>query len=235
MAAFVVSAAVALSSMLWLVRLGLTDTGLDTAAGVMIGVGLLVLALVAVAALMLAHAPWGRALAVGVVAVQLVLAIALDWTVMSAVAAAVTLLALGGLAGPWLLPWLRRLPPADGVGSRPMTLALSLVGFPLLAGLAAIDTASASHVAAAVALPLMGWAFATGHVAGLWAARLLVLPACVWVAMDSALPWSIVVPGAGAVIGALAWAPESARAVQPLYVSLPGPRHGKPIVGGEQQ
>ncbi|MBT8197284.1 MAG: hypothetical protein KJO84_02155 [Acidimicrobiia bacterium] len=227
MAPFVASAVFVVSALV-----GTTWLILDpetSGAGTLIGLGLLVLAVVAMAALLLVHAPWGRALGTAVSIAYLLAAVVPDPTWGAATTGVLALVALGSLSGPWLTPWLRRLPPPDGVGPRPMTLALTLVGFPVVAGIGGIDGVDAAHVVAGVAVPIVGWSYATGHPWGLWAARTVVPALGAWVAFSSGLPWSLAVAATTITVLVMAWTPEAGRAIRPLYSTLPGPRRGRPI------
>ncbi|MBT8212974.1 MAG: hypothetical protein KJN71_07495 [Acidimicrobiia bacterium] len=225
MAPFAVCAVFLVSALVSTARLGLVEGG----AGTLVGAGTLILGIVATAAILLVHAPWGRSLALAVTIVLLITAVIADWEWTSAASGLLSLAALGALSGPWLTPWLRQLSPPDGVGQRPMSLALGLVGFPVAAGVGAIDGVDAAHVIAGIIVPLIGWAYATGHSSGLWAARIAAPLLGTWVAAQSALPWSVVAGATTITLAFLAWTPEAARAIRPLYSTLPGPRHGRPI------
>jgi len=224
-ALYVVSALLAASSLLASATLVYDPDPLVTGAAGLIAIGLLLYTLIAVAGILLARAPWARWLGVAVTTGALVvIAIAGFDSPWQIAALAVSLVAVAGLAGPWLGVWLRQRP-----GPEPLAVALPLtaVGAPLAAGLAAWSGLTIGAVVVVALGPLAAWGYARAFRWGLWFLRIVYPVVAAAAAIRLSTPGAILLAGHGIVVALLAWAPQASRAQRPTGTPLPEPRHRK--------
>ncbi len=194
-------------------------------AAVLVTLGLLAYALIAIAGILLVRAPWARWLGLATaVATLLLLAITGFDAPATLVAAGLLLAAVGGLAGPWLEVWLRRR-PALGPETKAVALPLVALGAAPLAGLASYSGLTPPVVFAAVLGPIGAWGYAQAWRWGLWILRVAFPIAAVAAATQVDLIGSIVLIGLGLAVGLLAWSTEASRAQRPIGAALPPPRY----------
>lgn len=217
---------------LWSIQLTADPDPFSPGSATLVVAGVVVYTAIAAVGILLVRAPWARWVAL-VVAITTLFLGSLGGTpgAFPITATVVSLLAVGGLAGPWLRIWLRQRP---GAGAGPVAVALPLValfGLPL-AGIAAPDAPSPVVLAVAFAGPLLAWAYARALRWGLWGLR-LVAPALALTAAVSVDGWGSAWLVAYAVsVAAVAWTTAAAEAQSPVQAPLPPPRV-TPQPGGE--
>ncbi len=224
-ALYVVSALLATSSLLASAALVYDPDPLVTGAAGLVAIGLLLYTLIAVAGILLARAPWARWLGVGVtIGALVVIAIAGFDSASKIAALAVSLVAVAGLAGPWLSVWLRQKP-----GPEPQAVALPLtaVGAPLAVGLAAWSGLTIGALVVAALGPFAAWGYARSFRWGLWFLRIGYPLVAAAAALQLSAPAAILLAGHGIVVALLAWTRQASRAQRPTATPLPEPRHRK--------
>jgi hypothetical protein len=213
---FVAAGALVVAAAAWLLELTFGKGGpFAPDSGVLLGVDLLLLSVVAATGVLLVHARWARRLAYCALAAEGALAVLMPVGPWWWVGLAATAAALMGVFGPWLDGWVRKLPSAAGPPTQAVLLALGLVALPGLVALSSPAGLTVWHwLFTALGVTTL-WAYSRAHRAGLWAARLLPL-----VALPPALvsPWggaALLIGGTG-VLARLAWTEPALLAVAPL-------------------
>lgn len=220
----IISAVFAGAELLWAIRFTIAPDPLSPGSSALVVAGIVVYTVIAVVGLLLVRAPWARWLAL-TTAIGTVLLGALGGEVdaLSIAAGAVSLLAIGALAGPWLEIWLRQRP---GSGAGPIAVALplcSIVALPL-AGAASAESVTPPALILAVAGPILAWAYARGFVFGLWGLRVAAPALALIAAIATGSRMSLAFVIYGATVGALAWFPAARDALSPVQAPLPSPR-----------
>lgn len=224
-APYLVSGLLAASSLVSAAALMLNPEPFSPGSALLIAAGLLLYTLIALAGILLVRAPWARSLGAGTAVAATVLAAVTGFdTVGTTTSMVIALLALGGLAGPWLTVWLRQRP---GTGPEPAAIALPLVavGSVPIAGLAAWQGLTVPVMATALVGIIAGAAYARADRWGLWALRagypILTLVAAIGLGTAGAL----VLTTHGVIVAILAWLPSASRAQRPIGAELPAPRY----------
>ena len=232
-APLIIAGLFAASELVWVIRLGLSPEPFAANSVALVIAGAVVYTAIAVVGMLLVRAPWARWLALSVaVATLLVGALGGIADFLSIGAVVVSLLAIGGLAGPWLQIWLRQRPGA-GTGAAAVALPLVAIGALPLAGLASADSVTPIALLFAVAGPVLAWAYARGFRLGLWGLR-VALPAAALGAAFAAGGWAgaAACTAFGLGVAVLAWSPGAADALSPVQTPLPPPRpHQQPEAG----
>lgn len=219
----IISALFATSELLWSIRLTISPDPLSPGSSALVVAGIVIYAVIATVGMLLIRAPWARWLALTTAICTLVIGSFGGATPLALVATAVSLVAIGGLAGPWLRISLRQRPGA-GAGTVAVALPLAAIASLPLAGLASHESPEAPVLALAIAGPTLAWAYARGFVVGLWGLRTVVPVLAVGAAIP-AEPWSTsAFLIYGAAVGVLAWSPRAREALSPVHAPLPPPR-----------
>lgn len=224
-APLVIAGLFASAELAWVIHLGLSpDPFSPGAAALMIG-GVVVYTSIALVGMLLVRAPWARWLALGITSATLVAgSLGGISDALSLGAVILSLLAVGGLAGPWLRIWLRHRPGA-GTDAAAVALPLAAIGALPIAGLASIDATSPATLVLAFTGPALAWAYARGFRWGLWGLR-VALPIAAIVAALASDGWAsfALLFAFGLVVTALAWLPGASDALSPVQAPLPPPR-----------
>lgn len=187
---------------------------LDTSARVMMSSGLVLLSTIAAVALTVNHGRWAlRTFAVTTavaIAVASVAEPSFAWYLaVTGVGLSMFIHASGAAE-----PLVRQLPPPAPLPLAPLLLMLGLIAAPLVMGaLGAIET---SHIAAAVAGPVIAWRYSQAGPVGLWLARLAFLALGVWSALSSPAWQGFLIAIYVAALTALAWTKDARLAAIPL-------------------
>ncbi len=212
------------AELLWCVALSAHPDPFSPGSALLVVTGIVAYTAIATVGILLVRASWARWLALGTTVVTLVVGSLGDpYDAVSIAATVGSLIAVGGLVGPWLRIWLRQRP---GAGAGPITVALplaALAGLPL-AGISTPNALSAPALAVAFAGPILGWAYARALRWGLWGLR-VVLPTLAIVAAAVAGGWGtawLLAYAAG--VAAIAWMPGARDAQIPVQAPLPPPR-----------
>lgn len=220
----IISGLFAAAELLWSIRFAVSPEPLSPGSSALLIAGIVLYTVIAVVGMLLVRAPWARWLALATAAgTVLIGALGGVSDGVSIAIVALSLLAIGGLAGPWLRIWLRQRPGA-GAGAVAVALPLVAIAALPLAGLTSVDSATPAALALALAGPVLAWAYARGFTLGMWALR-IAAPAMALIAAIAAGTWG----GAafviyGAAVGILAWSPGARDALSPVQVPLPPPR-----------
>jgi hypothetical protein len=209
---------------LWCIALSAHPDPFSPGSALLIVAGIVAYTAIATVGILLVRASWARWLALGTVVVTLAVGSLGDpYDAVSIAATVLSLIAVGGLVGPWLRIWLRQRP---GTGAGPISTALplaALAGLPL-AGIAVPDALSAPALAVAFGGPVLAWAYARALRWGLWGLR-VVLPILAIIAGAVAARWGTVwFLAYAAGVAVIAWTPEARDAQIPVQAPLPPPR-----------
>lgn len=210
------SGALVLASALWAVILSAGRDPFSPASGTMAGVGLLLLALVAVAGLLLASGQWARTTGIAVGLIQVVIATSVANNAPSVVAAVTSAAAAAALI--WVGPSRRRprLPAADRPSPPSAALLVGLISAPALMGLASPTVQRPAHWATAGVGLIAGVMLARASSIALWAVRLGLPIVATGAAIASGWGGGMSLAVWGFVLTALAWQRELKLAVSPL-------------------
>jgi hypothetical protein len=226
-APYVVGGLLAASSLLSSAALLLDPGPFAPGAAALIAIGLLGYAVIAVAGMLLARAPWARWLglgaSIGAVVVTAITGFDSAWTLL---AVGTSLVAVAALASPWLKLWLRQRP---GTGPQPKAVALPLValGAAPVAGFAAWSGLSAPVLLAAVLGPVAAWSYSRAWGWGLWTLRVAYPITAAVAATQVGWAGATLFAGHGVAVAVLAWSPEASQAQRPTGATLSAPRFRK--------
>ena len=219
----IIAALFATAELLWSIRLTISPEPLSPGSSALVIAGIVLYAVIAIVGMLLIRAPWARWLALATAICTLVIGSLGETAPMALAATAVSLVAIGGLAGPWLRISLRQRPGA-GAGAVAVALPLAAIASLPLAGLASGESPDAAALVLAVAGPTLAWSYARGFVVGLWGLR-TVVPVLAFGAAIMTGTWRIsAFVIYGAVVGVLAWSPRAREALSPVHAPLPPPR-----------
>lgn len=188
----------------------------------MIVFGLIAIALVGLAGLILVRAPWSRWILGGAVTTATLLASigggARLWILLL-----VSSVAIIGIAGPWLTLWVRQEPAAESLGPVPVILMASGAAAPILVGLASHGGVGLLHWLFVIILAVSAWAYGRGIVLGVWGLRLAVPASGVVAAAQTDAPSSALIAAGALGIMALAWTAMATRVTAVITPPLPSP------------
>lgn len=220
----IISGLFAQAELLWSIRLAVFPEPFSPGSSALLIAGIVLYTVIAVVGMVLVRALWARWLALATAICTVVLgSLGGAFDALALVAGVSSLVAIGGLAGPWLRIWLRQRPGA-GAGAVAVALPLAAIAALPLAGLASVDAPTPATLVVAFAGPVLAWAYARGFSLGLWGLRLLV-PVLALVAALATGVWGG--PGYvvyGTAVAILAWAPGARDALSPVQAPLPPPR-----------
>jgi hypothetical protein len=226
-----ISSLFVVAELLWSIQLALRPDPFTAGSATLIVAGIAVYTVITVVGILLVRALWARWLALATTIVTLTLgSLGRFDHVLPYAAAAVSLLAVGGLTGPWLRVRLRQHPE---VGVPPQALLLPLVAtlaLPL-AGIASPDGPTLPCLVVAFCGPVLSVAYVRAAPWGLWALR-TGLPILAVVAGISTGWWGAAAFIAyGSAVAVLSWSSEARDAMTPVLAPLPPPR-AAPHTGG---
>ena len=220
----IISGLFAAAELLWSIRLTVSPEPFSPGSSALVVAGIVLYTVIAIVGMLLVRAPWARWLALTTAVCTVVVgALGSELDALSIAAAVLSLVAIGGLAGPWLKIWLRQ---RTGAGAGPIAVALPLVAIAALplAGLASVESATPAALTLAFAGPVLAWAYARGLAPGLWGLR-LAAPALALIAAVAAGTWgSAAFLAYGTTVGILSWSPAARDAMSPVQAPLPRPR-----------
>lgn len=214
---------VAASGLSWAVALLIDPEPFAPSSAAAIAVGLVTYTVVAVAGILLVHAPWSRGLGLGVAVAGPLLGIATGFGTAAVLGLVFSGSAIVGLTGPWLRVWLRRRPAAGAPPAEAAALALMSITLVPMLGVANHEGLSPSQGLLALAGLVSTWGYARGHLWGLWGLRLVVPTLAVPATLMTPLPGTVLVAAVATSVSVLAWRRQSAAAIA-TTVALPSPR-----------
>jgi hypothetical protein len=204
-----------LAALAWAVAAMVDPSPLDEAGALLTGTGLIIIALVGVAGMVLTGGRWARRLSLGVVAGGYLLAFIRDLDSGWIAALTLTSFAAAMLFLPAVTGQIRKLPSASGPPPRATLLPLLLITVPFLLGLTSLG--NTDPAALVVGFGALGAAF--------WYARVLpgglIMVRVLWPLLAVALAWQLgLVAGllsiaAGLAVAGLAWTSDSSVAFHP--------------------
>ena len=220
----IISGLFAAAELLWSIRLTVSPEPFSPGSSALVVAGIVLYTVIANVGMLLVRAPWARWLALTTAICTVVVgALGGELDPLSITAAVLSLVAIGGLAGPWLKIWLRQRPGA-GAGTVAVALPLVAIAALPLAGLASVESATPAALTLAFAGPVLAWAYARGLAPGLWGLR-LAAPALALIAAVAAGTWgSAAFLAYGTTVGILSWSPAARDAMSPVQAPLPPPR-----------
>ena len=225
---FVIAAGAVASAVGWSLHLAAVDRPFAGDAALVIAIGLLGYAAIAVAGLLLARGRWATWMVAGVVAAGLVLAVVTSPTAWYWVGLVTGAAVLAALRGPWLHGWIRQLPGADGPPPAAMAIPLLAFGLVPAVGIASPSGLAPGHGILGAAGLLLAWAYGRAQTWSLWALRLVLLPVAIPAILAGPPAGSALLAALTGVTVALAWTAPARLAVEPLTDHIPGPRIAKP-------
>lgn len=225
-APYVIAATLAAAGIAWAIHLGVAPEPFAASSALAIAAGIVIFTVVSVVGLLLVRAPWARWLAFATLALGLVVAAITDFDDITAVVALVlSLVAIGGLSGPWLRVWLRRRPSATGPEPRAAVLPLAALGLVPLIGFVSPDGLTILLVMLATASVVAVVGYIRANSWGLWGLRLVVPALTIGAAVGLDAMGAIALLVGGGTVTALAWTPAARRAIRGSVPPLPAPRH----------
>lgn len=224
-APYAISALVALAGLAWAVHLALEPDPFAGSAAIAIAAGIVVFTVISVVGILLVRAPWGRWIAFATIGVGLGVGIVTGFEDAGAPAAAIlSLLAIGGLSGPWLRVWLRQRPSATAPEPKAALLPLAALALVPLTGFVSPDGLSPALVVLAVSAAALAVGYARAGAWALWGLRLALPVLTIWAAIGLTAAGAVILVAAGAGVTWLAWTPSARRAIGQPAPPLPAPR-----------
>jgi hypothetical protein len=193
-----ISGSVAAAGIAWAIHLGVAPEPLAASAAIAIAAGIVIFTVVSVVGLLLVHAPWARWLAYATVGLGLAVGVVTGIDEITAVIAlAFSLVAIGGLSGPWLRFWLRHRPSATAPEPRAAILPLAALALVPLTGIASPNGLTWALVLLAIAAVV----FVVGYVrAAILPLAALALVPLTGIASPNGLTWALVLLAIAAVV-----------------------------------
>jgi len=204
-----------LAALLWVAALLIDPRPFAAKSVLLIGVGLLATACVAVVGMILSGGVWARRCAVAVIVFTAVLAALRPIDTIWVVALAGSALSVSALLSRSSARSMRKLPSVSGPPALTVVLSVILLGFPALLGLSGWDRATTATVLVGLSAPVAAFWYARVLPGGLYGVR-LVWPVLA-VAMSPAQPpaAAIVSLTGAALVAAIAWQPSVKLAFHP--------------------
>jgi len=199
----------------WTLALIVDPGDLSSASTLLIGVGLISMATVAVVGMVVSGGRWARRLALAATAACLVVAVIRPIDVMWFVALGLTALAIAAMFLPTVTAGIRKLPSASGPPPRSVLTPVTLLAVPVLIGLTAVNGESWAMIVVGLTALVSAFAYARVIPGGLLAVRIL------WPVIALALAPFLGLAGGtmsallGITVGALAWHPSVKTAFYP--------------------
>lgn len=203
-----------LAALTWASVLVFTTGLLEPSPALLYACCLLLLATVALAGLAINHGRWALLLSFGVIGMEALAALLVAATPPWWIAISATALALVATAGPWMDPYVRQLSPPTPLPPESMALMLGLLAYPAI--LALTNTVDVWSWILAIASVVIAWAYGRALLAGLWSARLALIPLAVPVMLAGGWLRAGVVLGSSGALTYLAWTAGARSAVIPL-------------------
>lgn len=210
----VLTAAPLMAAVAWTVALIVASPTHAPASVLLIGLGLLLMGVVAVVGMVVAGGRWARRLGFIVVGATVVVALVRPLDVAWFVALGFTSLAVGALFAPSVTERVRKLPAAAGPPDRAVLAPLILLATPFLIGIVS-TSASWPELTVGLTGPLVGFAYARVVPGGLLAMRVLWPVLAVGLAFVMGWPAGVVSGSLGVVVATLSWHPSVKTAFHP--------------------
>jgi hypothetical protein len=220
-----ISGSVAAAGIAWAIHLGVAPDPLAASAAIAIAAGIVIFTVVSVVGLLLVHAPWARWLAYATVGLGLAVGVVTGIDEITAVIAlAFSLVAIGGLSGPWLRFWLRHRPSATAPEPRAAILPLAALALVPLTGIASPNGLTWALVLLAIAAVVLVVGYVRAASWGLWGLRSVIPVLTVVASLSLGVAGAVLLLSAGTIVTWLAWTPAARRAIAGPGPPLPAPR-----------
>jgi len=218
-----IAGALAAASLAGAIRMSIQPRPLATDAAALVAIGMMVLAVTAIAGVLLSRGRWSRLAAAGVAGGWIALAATGEITGASVAVIGIAAVALGGAAGPWLGRWLRPRPSADGPPPAAVLALLAILATPVAVGITSANGVSpAGWVLAGWSIAL-ALAVARAMPGALTGVRVVHPLATIGAGAAGGLAAAAVLAPLGCLAAAAAWRREVGLAAHPLRVSPPVP------------
>lgn len=185
-------------------------TMVSESSAIMVSLGLNALGVIGLAGLLLARAPWSRWFLGSTITMSLLLASSAH-TALALVSLFLGAGAIVGLAGPWLMLWVRQRPLADGIGNVPGALIASGAATPIVVGLGALEGVSWVHWAMVAVVGVSAWAYGRGLAFGIWGFRVALPLAGIATVLTTPRPGTYLIGVAVLATSATAWTRAATR------------------------
>ena len=206
-----------LAALSWIVALIVDPAGFGPASVLLIGLGLLSMATVAVVGMVLSGGRWARRLAFVVIVACVLVALSRPIDAAWIVAITLTAVALGAMLLPSVSDRLRKLPSASGPPPRSVLTPIVLLTVPFAIGLTAVDGTPWAMIVVGISALVSAFLYTRVIPGGLLAVRIL------WPALAIGLAPLFGVPGGlesallGITVAGLAWHPSVKVAFHPPH------------------
>lgn len=198
----------------------LDTTLVAKSAANMVLIGINAVGLAGLAGLLLVRAPWSRRLLGLTVGATLLLA-STGHSMLFWLSLGLGVIAIVGLAGPWLTLWVRRQPVADELGKIPVVLIASGAVAPILVGLGAADGVTWVHWITVTLMVSSAWAYGRGLPFGIWGFRVAAPIVGIAAALATPRPGSYLIGVAALATGAAAWSKAASQVTAVIAPPLP--------------
>ena len=203
-----------ISALAWTAALVVEDGGFDPISVLLLGIGLIVMATVSTAGMLLSGGRWARRYGFATVAACVLVAIARPIDVIWFVALAVTAAALGALFSPGVTDRVRQLPNASGPPPLAVLLPLLLIAVPFVTGLTMTGEAWAMATLSGTAL-MAAFAYARVVPGGLTGVRIAWPLIAFGLSPFLGLAGGLITVGLGLAVLIVAWQPSVKVAFHP--------------------
>lgn len=181
-----------------------------SSSAIMILLGINAAGLICLSGLLLVRAPWSRLFLGFLIAVTALLS-ATGSSPLFWIGLAFGVLAIVGLAGPWLTLWVRQQPVANPLGRVPIALIASGAVLPVMLGFGASTGIGWPHWVTAAVGVYSSWAYGRGHAHGIWALRIAVPVTGLVTAFMTPTPGGYLIGVSVILIGVAAWTRAASR------------------------
>lgn len=206
-----------------------SDSGVVSASSTaMILVGILGIALTGLAGLLLVRAPWSRWVLGGSVVIATTLA-SIGGGLWFWIDLAIGSVAIAGLAGPWLVLWVRQQPVAEPLGPVPVTLMASAGFAPIVVGFASYEGVGIPHWTLVFVIIVSAWAYGRGLPFGIWGLRVAVPIFGAVATLQTSSYGNVVIAVGTGMVTILAWLPQARQVTAVITPPLPAPVQRKGV------
>jgi len=189
----------------WTIALIVDPAGLGPASVLLIGLGLLSMATVAVVGMILSGGLWARRLAFGVILACMLVATVRPIDPMWYVSLALTAVALAAMLLPSVTSRLRKLPSTSGPPPMSVLTPMVLLAAPFIIGLTAVNATPWAMIVVGLGALVSAFAYARVIPGGLFAVRILWPATAIGLSPLLGVPAGIESALLGIVVGGLAW------------------------------
>lgn len=205
-----------IAAIAWVIALIVDPDGFGPPSVLLIGIGLLAMATVAVVGMILSGGLWARRLGFGVIVACVLVAASRPIDPIWYVAIAFTAVALAAMLLPSVTNRLRKLPSASGPPPRSILTPIVLLTVPFAIGLTAVDATPWAMIVVGLSALVSAYLYARVTPGGLFAIRVLWPSLAIGLAPFLGFPGGPVSALLGITVAGLAWHSSVKTAFHPL-------------------